>query len=157
MGALAIGVGAGAICYFAVKLRAKVGLDDSLDVVAVHGAGGIWGALATGIFCVASVNSLAPDGLLAGGGFEQLGKQVVAVAVTLVYSFVVTFAILKVLDVVMGLRVSEEEEIVGLDASQHGERAYLLDGGSSYAGIPVTPEPVTMTPAGTANPSQARS
>jgi Amt family ammonium transporter len=136
MGSIAIGVGAGALCYFAVRIRAKVGLDDSLDVVGVHGVGGTWGAIATGIFCYASVNSVGADGLIAGGGVEQLGKQLVAVGATMAYSFVVTFVLLKVLDMVMGLRVSEDDEVAGIDASQHGERAYLLDSGAPYAGIP---------------------
>jgi Amt family ammonium transporter len=144
MGALAIGAGAGALCYFAVRLRAKVGLDDSLDVVGVHGVGGTWGAIATGIFCVASVNSVAPDGLLASGSFDQIGRQLIAVGATMAYSFVVTFVLLKVLDLVMGLRVSEADEAAGLDASQHGERAYLLDGGTTYAGIPMEPEAMSM-------------
>ena len=136
MGAIAIGAGAGALCYFAVRIRAKIGLDDSLDVVGVHGVGGTWGAIATGIFCYASVNSVGTDGLIAGGGVDQLGKQLVAVGATMAYSFVVTFVLLKVLDMVMGLRVTEEEEVAGIDASQHGERAYLLDSGAPYAGIP---------------------
>jgi Amt family ammonium transporter len=157
MGALAIGIGAGALCYIAVRLRARVGLDDSLDVVGVHGVGGAWGALATGVFCVAfAINPASVDGLIAGGGLDQLGKQVVAVAATMGYSFVVTLAILKVLDVVMGLRVKEEDEIIGLDASQHGERAYLLDGGSPYAGIPVTPEGAAYSAPVSATPSQAQ-
>jgi Amt family ammonium transporter len=137
MGAIAIGIGAGALCYFAVRLRAKIGLDDSLDVVGVHGVGGTWGAIATGIFCVASAtNAASVDGLLAGGGVDQLGKQLIAVGATMAYSFVLTFVILKVLDMVMGLRVSEEEEVAGVDMSEHGERAYLLDSGAPYAGIP---------------------
>jgi Amt family ammonium transporter len=79
------------------------------------------------------------DGLFYGDA-EQFGKQVIAVVATIAYSFIVTFILLKVLDVTMGLRVTEEEELSGLDASQHGERAYMLDGGATYAGIPVTPE-----------------
>jgi Amt family ammonium transporter len=137
MGALAIGAGAGCFCYLAVRFRAKIGLDDSLDVVGVHGVGGAWGAIATGIFCVAmEINAVSVDGLLSGGGADQLVKQLVAVGATMAYSFIMTFVILKVLDLVMGLRVSEEEEIIGLDASQHGERGYQLDTGT-YAGIPV--------------------
>ena len=154
MAALAIGVGAGSFCYLAVRLRAQIGLDDSLDVVGVHGVGGTWGAIATGIFCVTSVNAVAPDGLLESGSFDQLGKQLVAVGATIAYSFVATYVILKVLDLVMGLRVSEEEEIVGIDVSQHGERAYLLDGGAPYAGIPVALEnsqSYTGTPSSTAS------
>ena len=154
MGAMAIGLGAGAICYFAVRLRSKVGLDDSLDVVGVHGVGGAWGAIAAGIFATATVTGGA-EGLLQGDS-AQFVDQLIGVGATLIYSFVMTFAILKVLDMVMGLRVTEEEELVGLDASQHGERAYVLEGGTgTYAGIPVTPEPVAY-PAATPAP-QARS
>ena len=138
MPALIIGIGAGAFCYFAVRLRSRIGLDDSLDVVGVHGVGGAWGALATGLFATTAIGGVA-DGLFYGDA-EQFGKQVIAVAVTIAYSFTVTFILLKVLDVTMGLRVTEEEELSGLDASQHGERAYMLDGGATYAGIPVTPE-----------------
>ncbi|HLF72579.1 MAG TPA: ammonium transporter [Dehalococcoidia bacterium] len=139
MAAIVIGVGAGAFCYFAVRLRAKIGLDDSLDVVGVHGVGGAWGALATGLFAAAAYGGV--DGLFEGNS-DQFVRQLEAVGVTIVYSFVVTFVILKVLDVVMGLRVSEEDELAGIDASQHGERAYVLDGGgTTYAGIPMESTP----------------
>jgi Amt family ammonium transporter len=144
MGAMAIGAGAGGLCYFAVRLRSKLGVDDSLDVVGVHGVGGVWGALATGLFAVSSVTGGA-EGLFAGDAGQFL-DQIIGVVATMGYSFVMTFAILKVLDVVMGLRVSEEDELIGLDASQHGERAYLLDGGSPYSGIPVMAEPVAYAP-----------
>jgi Amt family ammonium transporter len=137
MGSIAVGAGAGAFCYFAVRFRARVGLDDSLDVVGVHGVGGAWGAIATGIFAVAAYGGV--DGLIEGEA-EQLGRQLLAVGVTIGYSFVVTFVLLKVLDMVMGLRVSEDEEIQGIDISQHGERAYLIDSGAPYAGIPVSAE-----------------
>ncbi len=140
MAALLIGLGAGGLCYGAVRFRAKIGLDDSLDVVGVHGVGGAWGSIATGLFAVAAVGGA--DGLFYGDA-GQLGKQIVAVGVTMGYSFVVTFALLKVLDMTMGLRVSEDEETAGLDSSQHGERAYVLDGGAAYAGIPVIPEAVS--------------
>jgi Amt family ammonium transporter len=137
MASIAIGAGAGAFCYFAVRLRSKIGLDDSLDVVGVHGVGGAWGAIATGIFAAAAYGGV--DGLIEGEA-EQLGRQLIAVGVTMVYSFVVTFVILKVLDMTLGLRVSEDDENIGIDASQHGERAYLLDSGAPYAGIPVSSE-----------------
>jgi Amt family ammonium transporter len=136
MPALAIGAGAGAFCYFAVRLRVRIRLDDSLDVVGVHGVGGTWGALATGIFATAGIGGF--EGVLAGD-WEQFGKQFIAVGATIAYSFIATFVILKVLDVVLGLRVSQEEEILGIDASQHGERAYILNGGAGYAGVPVQP------------------
>jgi Amt family ammonium transporter len=155
MGAIAVGAGAGALCYFAVRLRSRLSVDDSLDVVGVHGVGGAWGAIATGIFATATITGGA-EGLLKGDS-AQFFDQLIGVGATMAYSFVMTFAILKVLDVVMGLRVNENEEISGLDASQHGERAYLLDGGSTYAGIPVTPEVAYAPASATATPSQAQS
>ena len=127
MGALAIGLGAGVFCYAAVLIRPKLGIDDSLDVFAVHGIGGIWGALATGIFTVSAFAGV--EGLIEGNA-EQLGIQFVGVAATLVYSFIVSLIILKVLDLIpgLGLRVSERDEGVGLDVAAHGERAYVSDG-----------------------------
>jgi len=132
MPALAIGVGAGTLCYFAVRLRARLGLDDSLDVVGVHGVGGAWGAIATGIFAVATVGGV--DGAL-HGNVGQLGTQFVAVGATMGYSFVATLVILKVLDLTLGLRVSEEEELLGLDIAQHGERAYAYEFGAGALAI----------------------
>lgn len=127
MPALAIGVGAGAFCYMAVQLRHRLHLDDSLDVVGVHGVGGAWGAVATGVFASVAVNAAGADGALRGA-WGQLGTQTAAVAVTMAYSLFMTMIILRVLDWVLGLRVSEEEEKVGLDISQHGERAYAIEG-----------------------------
>ena len=121
--AILIGLGAGLFTYLAVQLRIKLSLDDSLDVWGVHGIGGTWGAFATGIFAVAAVGGAS--GLIDGNA-GQLGKQLAGIGAVWGYSFVLTFAILKVLDVVMGLRVSEEAERLGLDASQHGERGYVL-------------------------------
>jgi Amt family ammonium transporter len=135
MPALAIGVGAGALCYFAVRLRARLHLDDSLDVVGVHGVGGAWGAIATGIFAVAAVGGA--NGAI-HGNIGQLGTQAIAVGATMGYSFAMTLLILKVLDVTLGLRVSQEEEVLGLDVAQHGERAYVFELGS---GLPI-PQPV---------------
>ncbi|MEE8518196.1 MAG: ammonium transporter [Dehalococcoidia bacterium] len=127
-GALAIGFGAGALCYGAVLLRPKLGFDDALDVFAVHGVGGIWGALATGIFAVAAIGGTG--GLIEDGNGEQFLAQLIAVVATMGYSFVVTFIILKVLDLVpgLGLRVTEEQEDQGLDVTLHGERAFVSDG-----------------------------
>jgi len=125
--AIAIGAGAGAFCYMAVQLRHRLHLDDTLDVVGVHGVGGAWGALATGIFATVAVNAAGANGLIHGNP-GQLGAQALAVVVTLAYSLVVTLLILRVLDLVLGLRVSEEEEKIGLDMSQHGERAYAFQG-----------------------------
>lgn len=133
MGALAIGLGAGVFCYLAVLIRPKLGIDDSLDVFAVHGIGGIWGALATGIFTAGGIAALAGfegvSGLIEGDA-TQLGFQAVAVGATIVYSFVASLIILKVLDLIpgLGLRVSERDEGTGLDVAAHGERAYVSDG-----------------------------
>jgi Amt family ammonium transporter len=128
MGALAIGLGAGILCYLAVQMRPKVGLDDALDVFAVHGIGGIWGALATGIFAVAAIGGTS--GLIEGGNVDQMLAQIIAVVATLLYSGIVSLVILKVLDVIpgLGLRVSEADEDQGLDISAHGERAFVTDG-----------------------------
>ncbi len=134
MEAIAIGVGAGVFCFLAARWRAKSQLDDSLDVVAVHGVGGMWGALATGIFAVAAFGG--QDGLTNGGGLDQLWRQAVGVAVVAPYSFIVTFIILKALDLTIGIRATEEDEIAGLDVSQHGERAYIFGGSGPVLGIP---------------------
>ena len=127
LGALAIGVGAGGFCYAAILLRKKTRLDDALDVFAVHGIGGIWGAMATGVFAVAAIGGTS--GLIEGN-VGQLGIQFIAVVSTLTYSFVVSLIILKVLDLIpgLGIRVSESEEGQGLDLSSHGERATVSDG-----------------------------
>ena len=126
-GALAIGAGAGVLCYIAVYLRTKIQIDDALEVFAVHGVGGIWGAIATGIFAVAAIGGTA--GAIDGNA-GQLVTQVLAVVATMAYSFIVTLVILKVLDLIpgLGLRVSPEAEDVGLDLSAHGERAFVSDG-----------------------------
>jgi len=120
-----IGLGAGVICYFAIQLRERLRVDDALDVWAVHGIGGTWGALATGIFATTTVNSAGKDGLLYGNP-GQLVTQVIAVLATWVFCGVMTFIILKIVDAVIGLRVPEQEEVLGLDLSQHGEPAYQL-------------------------------
>ena len=111
------------VCYYCMLFRVKWGVDESLDVWAVHGMGGTWGALATGIFASAAVNSSGADGLLLGGAL-QLGKQFVAVAAVGVFAFAATWILGKLVDVTSGLRVGSMEETVGLDISQHGERAY---------------------------------
>ena len=122
MGAIIIGLVAGALCYFATQFRAKrMKVDDALDVWAVHGVGGTWGALATGLFAVTSVGGF--DGLFAGNP-GQVVNQLVAIVVSWIWAFGWTFVLLKVIDKVMGLRVSEREEEVGLDMTQHGEPAY---------------------------------
>jgi Amt family ammonium transporter len=120
---LIIGLAAGVICYFALFLKQKFGYDDALDVVGVHGVGGTLGALATGLFASKLVNDAGNNGLFFGNP-SQLGIQAIAVGVTLVYSFVVTLIIRKVLDWTMGLRVEHEDEEAGLDLSQHSEVGY---------------------------------
>ncbi len=121
-----IGLGAGVFCYTACNLKTKLGYDDSLDVVGVHGIGGTWGALATGLFASKAINEAGADGLFYGNP-GQMKAQFIAVLATWVLAFVGTTIILKVLDVAMGLRVSEGEEIQGLDLSQHSESAYALE------------------------------
>ena len=121
--AIIIGLVGGAVCYLAINLKSKFGYDDSLDVVGVHGVGGTWGALATGLFACKAINSAGNDGLFFGN-FSLIGIQALSVVSAWIYSFVMTLIILKVLDWTMGLRVSEEHEINGLDLSQHGEAGY---------------------------------
>jgi Amt family ammonium transporter len=120
-----IGLGAGVFCYTAIQLTKRLKVDDALDVFGVHGVGGAWGAIATGIFATVAVNGAAKDGLLAGNP-GQLGIQAIAVGASIVYSAVMTFVILKLIDVFVGLRVPESEEVLGLDASQHREAAYQI-------------------------------
>jgi Amt family ammonium transporter len=121
--AILIGLAAGVLCYFAINLKNKLGYDDSLDVVGVHGVGGTWGALATGLFASKAINAAGNNGLFFGNP-SLIGIQALSVVSAWIYSFVVTLTILKVLDWTMGLRVSEEHEIGGLDISQHGEAGY---------------------------------
>jgi Amt family ammonium transporter len=123
MPALVIGGVAGVLCYFAVSIKFSFGYDDALDVVGVHGVGGTWGALATGLFASTAINSAGADGLLFGNP-RQLVIQAVGVVATIIYSFVLTYVLLRVVDALFGLRASEEDEMMGLDLSQHGERAY---------------------------------
>ena len=123
LAALLIGLGVGSLCYFAVGLKSKFGYDDSLDVVGVHGVGGTFGAIATGLFASKLINSAGNDGLFFGNA-SLLGTQVLSVIIAVVYSFVVTWILLKVLDLVFGLRINEEDEREGLDLSQHGESGY---------------------------------
>jgi Amt family ammonium transporter len=132
LGAIALGLITGAVCAFAVSLKYKLGYDDSLDVVGVHMVGGIVGALLIGILATTAVNEAGADGLLAGGGVGLLGKQAVGVVATLAYSFVVTFIIGKIIDMTMGFRISEEDEVAGIDSTAHAETAY--DFGGIHAG-----------------------
>ena len=123
MAALIIGLLTGLICFYAVEYVVRGRIDDALDVFGVHGVGGIVGAILTGVFATTSVNSAGLDGLLYGNP-GQVVTQVIAVVVVAAYAGAVTFGLLKLIDVTIGLRVSEQEEQEGLDASQHGETAY---------------------------------
>jgi Amt family ammonium transporter len=125
LSAIAIGGAAGIICYGGVLLKSKLGYDDSLDVVGIHGLGGTWGALATGLFASTAINPDGANGLFFGNP-GQLWTQFVSIIVTMIFAFIMTFIILKVLDLVMGLRVSDEEEERGLDISLHNEGGYAL-------------------------------
>lgn len=120
--AILIGIGAGVLCCLAADmLKSRVRLDDALDVFAVHGVGGIWGALATGLFADAAIGGT--DGFFFGNP-EQFFIQLLAVVVAALFAAVVTFAICKIVNALVGLRVPEEDEVLGLDSSQHGEIAY---------------------------------
>ena len=119
-----IGVGAAVVGYYAMLLRSKkMGVDESLDVWACHGMGGTWGVLATGLFASVAVNPAGADGLIFGNAM-QLAKQLLAVVVVSAFAFGVTWVLGKIVDATLGLRVNATEETVGLDISQHGERAY---------------------------------
>ena len=124
MSPIYIGFIAGAVCYLALTLKTKFGFDDSLDVIAVHLVGGILGAILLAFFADTKVNSLGFNGIFYGGGAELLMDQLVALGATIAFSFTVTWVLAKVLDKTIGLRVSTEDELVGLDQSQHSESAY---------------------------------
>jgi Amt family ammonium transporter len=123
LSAIAIGGLAGMICYGGVLMKSRLRYDDSLDVVGIHGLGGTWGALATGLFASKAVNPAGADGLFFGNP-SQLAIQSVSVIVTMVYAFLMTLIIIKVVNILVGLRVSEEEEERGLDVSLHNEAGY---------------------------------
>jgi Amt family ammonium transporter len=123
--AILIGLTAGVICYLAVVAKSKLGYDDALDVVAVHGLGGLWGALATGLFASTAWNPGGADGLFFGNP-KLFAIQAYGAVATIAYSMIVTFIILKAIDVIVGLRVEEEEEVQGLDLTQHSEAGYTL-------------------------------
>ena len=124
---IVIGGVAGAVCLLAVDVKYKLGYDDSLDVVGVHLVGGLIGALLLGLFADARVNELGADGLFFGGGASLLLAQVLASMATLAFSFVASFGIAKVIDLAVGLRVSEDGELLGLDRDQHAETAYAFE------------------------------
>jgi len=122
---LAIGLIGGVVCYLAVAvLKAKLGYDDSLDAFGVHGMGGTWGAIATGLWASKEINPAGADGFFISGSSEQLVNQLITVGAAWVYGAVATVVILKVLSLFMKLRTDSEEETAGLDVIEHGERAY---------------------------------
>jgi Amt family ammonium transporter len=123
LSSIAIGIGAGVICYMAVVLKGKLGYDDALDAFGIHGVGGSWGAIATGLFASKAINPAGADGLFFGNP-GQLGIQTAAVLASWVFAFVGTYIILKLVDMFIGLRVAKEEEVTGLDLTQHSEAAY---------------------------------
>lgn len=123
--AVIIGLVGGALCCAALRLKSRFGYDDALDVVAVHGVGGFWGALATGLFATTTINPGGADGLFFGNP-HQLWIQLVGAVAVILFSLVVSAVLLKLTDMTIGLRVSEEEEIQGLDITQHSEVGYTL-------------------------------
>jgi Amt family ammonium transporter len=135
-----IGVGGGVFCFLACNLKSRFGYDDSLDVVGVHGVGGTWGALATGLFASKAINDAGANGLFYGNA-GQVWIQVVGILATWVFAFVGSLVLLKVVDMVVGLRVSDEEEFLGLDVSQHSENAYAFEVSGYGGGHGVAAEP----------------
>jgi Amt family ammonium transporter len=125
MASLAIGSLAGAVCYVALNLKGKLGYDDSLDAFGVHGVGGILGTLGAGVFAQKAVNAAGADGLFFGNA-HQLLVQALSIGAVAAYSFAVSFFLLKITDWLIGLRVADEDEIMGLDLSQHEENGYQL-------------------------------
>jgi Amt family ammonium transporter len=123
--AIVIGAAAGVLCFFAVRMKRHFGYDDALDVVGVHAVGGIWGALATGLFASVAVNAAGADGLFFGNP-GQFVIQAVAVTASIAFAFLGSLVLLGLTDALVGLRVSDEAERVGLDLSEHEENAYEL-------------------------------
>jgi len=132
IGAMALGLGVSAVCYGAILLKGKLGYDDSLDVFGVHGVGGMFGALGVGVLASAGISG-NPAGLL-GGNPGLLVNQAISVVAAFAYSFTMTFVLLKVVDALVGLRVTSEEEEIGLDLTQHGERGYNIGVGELMGG-----------------------
>jgi Amt family ammonium transporter len=141
-GALVLGLVAGAICFGATLLRDRLAIDDALDVFSVHGVGGMWGAIGVGIFAVAGIGGYAG---LVEGNVEQFIDQVIAVAFTVIFCSVMTFIIIKVIDVILGLRVPSADEEAGLDIAVHGETAYVPWSGAPSNAIVAE----TVSPSGT--------
>ena len=128
--AVVIGLVAGAICALAVSIKYALGFDDSLDVVAVHLVGGIWGSLSIGLFGTSVVNSLGLDGVFYGGGTTLLLKQALGVGLVLAYSFLATLIIGFIIEKTIGFRVKKDAEVEGVDLSEHAETAYEMTSSS---------------------------
>ncbi len=146
LGAIAIGIIAGAVCALSVALKYRFGFDDSLDVVGVHLVGGLIGTLLIGFFATTSVNSLGADGLFYGGDATQLGKQAIAAFAVMAYSFVLTTIIALALKYTIGFRASAEAEAEGIDENEHAESAYDFSTLSGIGGLG-TPRPSAATAA----------
>ncbi len=125
MAAIVIGLVAGMVCYGAVVAKSSLGYDDTLDAFGVHGIGGIIGMVGTGLFAAAAINAAGADGLF-NGNVTLIGKQMIGIAVGAAWAFCGTYAILKIVDKMVGIRVSRDEEMQGLDLTQHGENAYTM-------------------------------
>ena len=127
MAGIAFGIAGGLVCFYACNIKGKLGYDDSLDAFGVHGVGGILGALLTGVFSTRAVipGAVTPQGVLEGN-WVQLRNQAIGVLVAIALAAVLTVILLKILDLVMGLRVTQQEELQGLDVSQHGEEGYIF-------------------------------
>jgi Amt family ammonium transporter len=120
-----IGLSAGVLCYYGVKLKSRFGFDDALDVIGVHGVGGTVGALLTGVFASTAINSAGRNGLIAGNPMQMI-PQLAAVLVTIAFSFTVSYVILKVIDRTIGVRADLESEQIGLDLTEHAETGYVM-------------------------------
>ncbi|MGV9268729.1 ammonium transporter [Kitasatospora sp. NPDC003701] len=140
LGAVAIGLIAGAVCAAAISLKYRFGFDDSLDVVGVHAVGGAIGSLLVGLFATGTVGQTA-KGLFYGGGLEQLGKQAMGVAVVGAYSFVLSWLLAKAIDSTVGFRVAEDVEVAGIDQAEHAESAY------DFSALGAGPARITPAPA----------
>lgn len=146
--AVAIGLVGGVVCFLAVSvLKSKFGYDDSLDAFGVHGIGGTWGALATGLFASKAVNEAGADGLLFGNA-AQFTTQLIGVAASWIFAAVMTFVLIKAIGLVMKIRADESSELQGLDISEHGERGYAyqdLVSGSPAEYLAIAPQPVVAS------------
>lgn len=152
LGAVVVGLAAGVVCAFAIGLKFRLGYDDSLDVVGVHFVGGVVGVLLIGLLAT-DVMTGGANGLFYGGGPAQLGRQLVAVLVVAAYAFAASFALATLIDRVIGFRISAEDEVSGVDFSQHAETAYA----EGVHGHSAPPRSGLFGASGTTAPRQAAS